>query len=571
MRPGWRVRSLGSVAGGPVSNRVVAGAPLLPQVFINTTYAAPTGVRRGPGGGVCTTAAEFTTALAALTPGDYIELQAGNTFQGPFTLPNLGASGPYCHIRSSALALLPAAGTRVAPADATNMPKIIAPGNGSAAIVTATAAAFYRFVGIEFTSVHAPGDQGAPGLVALGGAQTTYSDAPHDIIVDRCYLHGNDGDENLRGLIFNGARLSAVDSYLSNFKSITSDSQAIWGANGAGPFKIVDNYLEAATENIMFGGGVAPTPGLIPSDVEIRLNTFDKRLSWNPTDPSYGGVTYVVKDLLELKSTQRMLIEANTFTHHWAGGQAGHAFQIRPGTDNAWDVVQDITIRHNLINHVTAGFSVSVHPVMGSPVPVGGRFWITNNLVIDIGAYAAGGGNVGQAFGFGGNGPDVTLTHNTFINLQNPLPAAGTFDTFSGADANGSTGGYGYMTNFVQEDNIDEVGGSYVLYGSGCGFATTALNCVAPGPSSTFLNNVLVGPWPTAQGITVASMPVNNFYPADVPSVGFVDYANSIADYHNAALTSGSAYHQAASDGKDCGCVILELDAALALGPNAYA
>ena len=92
-------------------------------------------------------------------------------------------------------------------------------------------------------------------LVELGsGKDTTVEAEPSDIVIDRCYLHGNDKGDYRRGVALNGVRMAVVDSYLENFHDAHSDSQAIGGWNGAGPFKIVNNFLEAASENIMFGG-----------------------------------------------------------------------------------------------------------------------------------------------------------------------------------------------------------------------------------------------------------------------------------------------------------------------------
>ena len=45
------------------------------------------------------------------------------------------------------------------------------------------------------------------------------------------------------------------------------------------PFKIVNNYLEGAGENVMFGGADPRIKNLVPSDIEIRRNHFFKLLS----------------------------------------------------------------------------------------------------------------------------------------------------------------------------------------------------------------------------------------------------------------------------------------------------
>src|SRR4051812_23367303 len=72
-----------------------------------------------------------TVGGKSLQLGDTIVLQAGNTYTGEFTLKNITAGSGYITIQSSNLAQLPAAGQRVSPADAMNMPKLVSPGSNS--------------------------------------------------------------------------------------------------------------------------------------------------------------------------------------------------------------------------------------------------------------------------------------------------------------------------------------------------------------------------------------------------------------------------------------------------------
>ena len=75
-------------------------------------------------------------------------------------------------------------------------------------------------------------------------------------------------------------RMDVLDSYISDIKAVSLDSQAIAGYNGAGPFRIINNYLEAAGENIMFGGADPAVTNLVPTGIEIRRNHLYKPLSW---------------------------------------------------------------------------------------------------------------------------------------------------------------------------------------------------------------------------------------------------------------------------------------------------
>ena len=68
-----------------------------------------------------------------------------------------------------------------------------------------------------------------------------------------------------------------VDSYFSDFHCVSTsgactDAQAINGGTGShvgGPYKIVNNFLEASTEAILMGGGAATTT---PTDIGRRAS-----------------------------------------------------------------------------------------------------------------------------------------------------------------------------------------------------------------------------------------------------------------------------------------------------------
>ncbi|MDX6693404.1 MAG: hypothetical protein QOF02_1007, partial [Blastocatellia bacterium] len=221
------------------------------------------------------------SAINAAQPGDTILLEAGATFRGPFTLPNKGAATEWITIRTSTPdASLPAAGERISPADAPLLPKLLAPG-GASAIQTAPAAHHYRLVGLEFKS---PENSGLVyDLVKLGdgsSAQNTLDKVPHHLTLDRCLVTASASQQMKRGVALNSAETTVTGCYISGFKMEGQDSQAIGGWNGPGPFHILNNYLEAAGENLMFGGATPSIPGLVPADIEVRRNYLFKPLSW---------------------------------------------------------------------------------------------------------------------------------------------------------------------------------------------------------------------------------------------------------------------------------------------------
>src|SRR5262249_25536693 len=155
------------------------------------------------------------------------------------------------------------------PQSAGLLPKIVTP-NAEAALLTAPGAHHYRLIGLEIGI--AAGVATNYGIVKLGDsskAQSTPNSVPQDLIVDRCYIHGNATGDVSRGIALNSGRTAVIDSYVSECHGVGFDTQAICGWNGPGPFKIVNNYLEGSGENFMLGGADAAIPNLTPSDIEF--------------------------------------------------------------------------------------------------------------------------------------------------------------------------------------------------------------------------------------------------------------------------------------------------------------
>jgi hypothetical protein len=233
---------------------------------------------------------DLQAAINQAAPGDEIVLQAGATFTGNYTLPNKGSAAGWVTIRSSQVAALPASGTRVSPALANLMPKVAAAGTGTA-FTLAPGANHYRMIGLEITV--APGTSLNYGLIMSGDpSDTNAADLPNEIIWDRDYVHGSALCHCKFGAQMNGTNYAIVDSYFSEFHAVGQDSSAIFTYITPGPLKIVNNELEGAAENVLFGGAYDAIPGIVPSDIEVRNNHFYKPLSWmNGIVPAPGGVS----------------------------------------------------------------------------------------------------------------------------------------------------------------------------------------------------------------------------------------------------------------------------------------
>src|SRR5262245_4446698 len=353
------------------------GAPELPRSFLDTGYKAPTGQTIGVNAG-----GDLQSALDQAQPGDVILLQAGASFTGNFVLSNKNGTG-WITVRTSTSDAIMPQGTRVTPDSASSMPKIISP-NSDPALQTADGAHHFRFVGVEFGV--APGTD-IYNIISLGGDQTSLAQTPHDLIIDRCYIHGPADRNARRGVMINSASVAIIDSYISDIQEVGADSQAICGWNGPGPFKIVNNHLEGAGENVMFGGAKPSLPNLIPSDIEFRLNHVYKPLTWKQGHPTYAGTHWSVKNLFEIKNARRVIIDGNLFENNWVDGQSGFGvlFTVRNQDGTApWSVVEDITFTNNILRHSAAGINFLGRDD-NHPSEQVKRVLVRNNLFEDIG------------------------------------------------------------------------------------------------------------------------------------------------------------------------------------------
>ena len=365
------------VGAGAVHALPIAGveeAPALPTTFVDTSLVPSTGqtIQVGAGG-------DLQAALNSAQPGDVVSIAPGATFVGNFTLPKKAGDG-WITVRSAApdesLAL---PGTRVTPAQAAAMPKLISP-NSAPTVTAAPGAQGYRLIGLDVSV--APSVNTIVNIVAFGGEQASLADTPRNLIIDRSYIHGQPQTNTFRGVLLNSAQSAVIDSHVSEIHVNGFDSQAILGFNGPGPFKIVNNRLEASGENIMFGGADPKAQALSPADIEIRKNHLFKPLSWKAGDPSFAGTEWTVKNLLELKNAQRVLIDGNLLENNWQQSQSGVAVLFTPRNQEGtapFSAVRDVTFTNNQVRNVTGGIAMQGFDD-GNPSQQLQRVLVRNNL-----------------------------------------------------------------------------------------------------------------------------------------------------------------------------------------------
>lgn len=385
----------------------------------------------------------------------------------------------WVYIVSSALNSLPSPGTRVGTGDASNMPTIQAT-TGNNAILTANAAAKYRIVGCQFK---APTTLLQTGIVQIGNGTSTLGNVPTDIIIDRCIVRGDATVGARRGVALDGVRCAVIDSYIYDIKENGADSQAVWAYNTPGPLKVVNNYLEGAGENMMCGGADPAIANCVPSDIEIRKNYFKKQ-----SYASWAG-SWDIKNLLEFKNAQRVIVEGNVFDTNYADAQNGFSILLTPRNQNntaSWSVTQDITVRYNKLTNAESGiniagdddtyssqrtYRVSVEQNLFEIANISGNSNLRCHQIgrgpVDVqiinNTWVFANGTTGSACGFHENTPKADRTI-----WRNNVFAAGNYGIAGNATNSGDPTFSGHFTNHTYEYNVmyASAGGTYTGTGN---------------------------------------------------------------------------------------------------------
>jgi len=522
-------------------------------------------------------------AVAQASCGDTIELQAGATF-GRLSLPAKKCDDAHWIIirTSSPDSKLPPEGTRLTPcyAGVTSLPgrpaypcpsaenvlaKFEFDGKaGSGPITIEPGANHYRLIGLEVTR--------AVSRAVIYDLIGPDKGAADHLIFDRMWIHGTAQNETVRGVMLSHIRYAAViDSYFSDFHCVAKtggcvDSQAVAGGAGddpMGPFKIENNFLEAAGECIIHGGGAATTT---PTDIEIRHNHLFKPMTWLPGQPGFvGGVDgnpFIVKNLFELKNARRVLFEGNILEGSWGGfSQFGFAILMGPKNQAKGNLnvcptceVLDITIRNITISHVAGGLQIGngLSDNKGAAKD-GGRYSIHDIVVDDIQSDLYRGRGVFAQISTAPGVTAATPLHDLSIDHVTALPPRVLFNI--GGPLVDPRISRISITNSIftagGRPATSTGGGPQKNCAAGAGGKSLELVMHSCFSSYTFRNNVVIG---------AGALPKDNAALGKLADVGFINPKDGNGgDYH---LSPASRFKHASTDKKDIGADIDAVEAA---------
>lgn len=559
-----------------------------PAELPKTCYCTALDATPSPGDKIKVAAdADLGEALAKAKCGDMLLLAAGASFPLREFPRKSCDDGHYITVRTDAPdSDLPPEGTRISPAWAglaslPGRPPYAQPAGGAAKHMAAietvkpTGLEFgdhYRFIGIEWKA--AP-DKGILRLLFTKGAD--------HLVFDRNWMHGESGQEMVAGLGIaeGGTYIAVIHSYMNDFLCIArtgrcTDAKAIGGGGGGYPIhtiKVVDNFLEASGENIMFGGSIG---AFNPEDVEIRRNYFFKPTFWNPNSPDHREPTPIVKNLFELKSANRLLFEANYLENSWGGfSQVGSAIVLTP-RNNTNKITKEVGCPPCAVTNITiryvwvrkANQLLLIANLKDSDHPAPGNHYSIHDVVVEGLRYPecgkACGGAQNQVSGGSAGMPtdavlhDVSVSHITYISMSTPH----SLFILDGPPAGAPPGTQ--VSNISWMDTVADAGvfGAAPTGGGETNCASGALvtpagrlkACWKPG---VFQGNVLAVGSEARRG--AGEWPEGNHIVGDQKSIGYVNLNHGLdGDYH---LAPSSKFKGKATDGKDPGA---DVDAVLA-------
>jgi hypothetical protein len=246
--------------------------------------------------------------------------------------------------------------------------------------------------------------------------------------------------------------------------------------------------------------------------------------------PPSDGTRWTVKNLLELKSAQRVVIDGNLFENIWHANQKGYAvqFTVRNQDGGApWTVIRDVTFTNNIIRNATAGINILGSDDLQTS-QLTERITIRNNLVYDV----------ESEFLLLTRGPrDVKVSHNTVFHGGKIILVD-----------DGQCLGFEFTNNTAPHNE-------YGIFGSGASYGNSAI--AAYFPNGVFRRNAI-------GGAPASIYPPDNFYP-DMDTF-LAQFVNASADDYR--LTSSSSFRGAGTDGKDLGVDFAALDGAQSGGPG---
>lgn len=482
---------------------------------------------------VCPSGCDHTQiqeAVDVANAGDRIILFPGVTYTGVVTFPaknniTVTTIGELPD-RSGTVRNVPSGiGRWLQPADAASLATVQS-GTGEAPFVFSPGATNWLIDGINFL----PNTAGTGEIIQVNGAS--------GITFKRLIFMVPTSGSQKRFIQGNGTNITLTQSYCSGVWSAgLQDSQCFVAWDGAGPYTITDNYLEAASENVMFGGADPTSAANVPADIVVEYNYFTKPEAWRTQNKA-------VKNIFELKAAKRVTVRYNLFEKCWGNAQTGTAIMITPANQLGsapYVVVSDVLFEGNVVRDTWMGFSIIGYGYGSGGT---GSTLQTTNIIFRNNFWETNGqGSFGRLGAIGQEVGTLTFDHETYV--------------YTGADATGVK-----MIELLAEGDIWPTGGpqrapvyavqtltftNNMLHANDDGLRTSSGNGSAG--LTAFVGNGTAG-W---QNNVLGKLVATGTYPATTTLITMPQLLAELDTANSYRLKTASPYKNAGTDGQDIG------------------
>lgn len=515
------------------------------------------------------------------------------TSSGTLPVP-LVSQGSYFVVNRSGTDFQLAAAANGAPID------LASEGSGTIQCSGITPAAYYRFEGIQVRLSTTFGNPHA--LIWLGYDEHLPEALPHHLEFRHMIVRGEPSyfKGPVHGILATARHLTIEDSWIGDCKMEGIESHAIALLDSPGPTLIKNNYLAAASIGILTGGGAPSAWGQPASDVQIVGNHIhkpgeflynegngppagaclpgrfyrDRTASPNTcaggacwvcqadgawtmdTETTYRNYNLNTKGGVEFKGCLRCQVEGNVIENTFDGHDAGNTTCFAFVQGQTYQPQKQILFKNNWCKNTWSGVAAA-HVLSGALMTdPDDQLQFVNNLMTGLGNHPA--YSIHPAPAAFVTGAKLYDGRRNLVFDHNTVRATGAVNFAFG------------LVGVVEERQMDGFRltnnmfprGTYGIFMDGtdgtCGVQGMARYMRLSGPPYPIHNNVLYG-MPTDP--ILPSCTSNLATAAGMDFAGDNDHRLTAGSPFSASCTSGCRF--AATDGKDMGADVEELEAAI--------
>jgi len=185
--------------------------------------------------------------------------------------------------------------------------------------------------------------------------QTRLEQVPRNITLERVFVPSHNGPLAKNGLENNAINVTLLDCGIADVFNTRPagilESHCLVTLNTPGGLTVRGGTYSGASINFLSGGDPVDIPGVVIADLTYEGLTITKPPGWM-TD----GQFRLIKNLVEFKHGERVVIRDCELSYSWGPEQRGWAFVFTPKTRGS---VRDVLVDRCRVHHVGGGVNIT--------------------------------------------------------------------------------------------------------------------------------------------------------------------------------------------------------------------